>query len=350
MNASAAPPKAGMQPSPANIQLMQLTNAFWTSRCLHAVAELGVADHLDDKPQSTESLAKATGTSSGPLYRVLRLLASFGIFEWKDGAWHHTEASRFLRADDPGSLRDYVRMIGLPVFWRAWEDLDHTLRTGESAFSKRHAGGVFAYLAEHPEESRIFDAAMTSKSHRDIAAVLPAYDFSQFATIADIAGGRGHLLRAILKSSPNTQGILFDQPHVVAEVVPDKSEKLVVVGGDFFTDPMPKADAYMLMNIIHDWADEESIKILSAIRRDMPEHARVLIIETVVPPAPGPHLSKELDIAMMALPGGKERTHEEYADLAAKCDLRLKRMVETKSPYSILEVVAPEAANELPSA
>src|ERR1700688_5075683 len=108
MNASATSSKAGTQPSPANIQLMPLTNAFWTSRCLHVVAELGVADHLGDQPQPTESLAKATGASAGPLYRVLRLLASVGVFEWKDGAWHHTEASRFLRSDDPGSLRDYV--------------------------------------------------------------------------------------------------------------------------------------------------------------------------------------------------------------------------------------------------
>src|SRR5437879_4409962 len=165
MNASVAPPKAGMQPSTANIQLMQLTTAYWTSRCLHVVAELGVADHLGDQPQSTECLAKATGTSAGPLYRVLSFLASVGVFQWRDGTWHHTEASRFLRSDDPGSLRDYVRMLGLPVFWSAFEDLDHSLRTGESAFAKRHAGGVFAYLAKNPEESRIFDAAMTSKAH-----------------------------------------------------------------------------------------------------------------------------------------------------------------------------------------
>lgn len=340
MNTGVAPPKTGIPPSPANIHLLQLANAFWTSRCLHAVAELGVADHLGDQPRSTESLAKATGTSAGPLYRVLRLLASVGVFEWKDGTWHHTEASRFLRSDDPGSLRDYVRMIGLPVFWSAFEDLDHSLRTGESAFAKRHAGGVFAYLAKHPQESRIFNAAMTSKSHRDIAALLPAYDFSRFAAIADIAGGRGHLLRAILKGSPKTQGILFDQPHVVADVSPEQGEKLSVTGGNFFADPMPRADAYLLMNVIHDWADPESIKILSAIRRDMPRHACVLIIETVVPQTPGPHLSKELDIAMLALPGGRERTQEEYVDLAAQCGLRLQRMVETRSPYSILEMVA----------
>ena len=340
MNASVAPTNAGMQPSTANIQIMQLTTAYWTSRCLHVVAELGVADHLRDQPQSTEFLAKATGTSAGPLYRVLRLLASVGVFAWKDGAWHHTEASRFLRSDDPGSLRDYVRMLGLPVFWGAFEDLDHSLRTGEPAFVKKHADGVFAYLAKNPKESHIFDAAMTSKSHRDIVAILPAYDFSQFATIADIAGGRGHLLRAILKGSLKTQGILFDQPHVVAEVLRAPEERLSVLGGNFFTDPMPQADAYLLMNIIHDWPDAEAIKILSAIRRDMPRHAYVLIIETVVPRTPGAHLSKELDIAMMALPGGKERTEEEYAELAANCGFKLRRMLETRSPYSILEMVA----------
>ena len=339
MNASTAPSPA-TPASPADIQIMQLTTACWTSRCLHIIAELGVADALGDLPQSTDALAKATRTQPLALYRVLRLLASVGIFECKDGTWHHTEASRFLRADHPASLRDYVRMLGFPVFWDAFGDLEHSLRTGECAFTKRHAEGVFEYLAKHPEESRIFDSAMTSKSHRDIAAILPAYDFSQFASIADIAGGRGHLVRAILKSSPKTEGILFDQPHVVAEVAPENGEKLKVVGGNFFTDAVPKADAYLLMNIIHDWPDAESIKILSAIRRAMPAHARVLIIETVVPPAPGPHLSKELDIIMMAIPGGMERTQEEYAALASKCGLRLKRMVETKSPYSILEMVA----------
>jgi hypothetical protein len=340
MSARTAPPSAATPPSPANIQLMQITTACWASRCLHVVAELGVADALGDQPQSTEALAKATSTQPQALYRVLRLLASLGIFEWRNGTWNHTESSLFLRSDHPESLRDYVRMLGLPVFWSAFEDLEHSLRTGECAFAKRHPEGVFAYLAKHPEESRIFDSAMTSKSHRDIAAILPAYGFSQFATIADIAGGRGHLLRAILKSSPKTQGILFDQSHVVAEVAPEDGEKLTVVGGNFFTDSMPKADAYLLMNIIHDWPDAESIKILSAIRRAMSKRARVLIIETVVPDAPGPHLSKELDIAMMALPGGMERTQQEYASLAAKCALRLERVVETLSPYSVLELVA----------
>lgn len=338
MNASTAPSAATQLP--ANILLLQVTNAYWTSRCLHVVAELGVADAISDQPQSTEALAKTTGTQAQALFRVLRLLASAGIFEWKNGTWRHNEASRFLRSDHPASLRDYVRMIGLPAFWDAFGDLQHSLRTGEPAFTKRHAEGVFAYMAEHPEESRIFDSAMTAKSHGDIAAILPAYDFSQFATIADIAGGRGHLVRAILKSSPKTQGILFDQPHVVAQVTPENGEKLTVVGGNFFTDSMPKADAYLLMNIIHDWPDAESVKILSAIRRDMPAHARVLLLETVVPQTPGPHLSKELDIVMMAIPGGMERTREEYASLASKCGLQLRQVIETMSPCSIVEMVA----------
>jgi hypothetical protein len=328
------------QTSAALGKLMQVTNAFLTSRCLYVVAEVGVADHINDTPQTSETLAKATGSDAGALHRVLRVLASHGIFESRDGSWSHTEMSRLLRKDNPASMRDYIRMIGMPVFWRAWEHIEHSVRTGETGFKKVHPGGAFAYLAEHPHESSLFNAAMTAKSHGDIAAVLPAYDFSQFATIADIAGGRGHLLRAILKQCPNTQGILFDQPHVVTEVSPDKGEKLTVIGGSFFTDKMPTADCYLLMNIIHDWPDAESIKILSAIRRDMPQHARVLLIESVVPSSPEPHLSKELDIVMMVLPGGRERTKEEYADLVAKCGLRLKRVVDTKSQYSIVEIVA----------
>src|SRR3954462_6257648 len=261
MSAIAAPtaPKTSSAPGAATMHLMQFTNAFLVSRCLYVAAELGVADHISDAPQTSEALARSTGSNAGALHRVLRVLASHGIFEEKGGAWAHTEMSRLLRKDNPASMRDYIRMIGMPVFWRAWEHIEHSVRTGETGFKKVHPAGPFAYLAEHPEESSLFNASMTAKSHGDIAAVLPAYDFSQFATIADIAGGRGHLLRAILKQCPQTQGILFDQPHVVTEVSPDKGEKLTVVGGNFFTDPMPKADAYLLMNIIHDWPDAESV-------------------------------------------------------------------------------------------
>ena len=339
MNAEAAAASAAA-PNPGFMQVMQVTTSFWTSRCLHVVAELGVADLIDGEPQSNEALAKASGTQPNALYRILRVLASVGIFEWRNGAWQHTDASRFLRSDHPGSLRDYIRMLGLPEFWNAFGDLDHSLQTGEPAFNKRHPEGVFRYLGQHPEVSRIFDAAMTSKSHGDIAAILPAYNFSEFGCIADIAGGRGHLLRAILKTSLKTQGVLFDQPHVVAGVTPEEGEKLTKIGGNFFVDAMPKADAYLVMNIIHDWPDAECIKILGGIRRAMPMHAKVLVIETIVPPTPGPHLSKELDIVMMALPGGMERTREEYEALAAKSALRVQRVVDTMSPYSILEMAA----------
>src|SRR3954463_5095573 len=339
-NAAPSAPKTSTDPGVALGKLMQVTNAFLVSRCLYVAAELGVADHIKDAPQTSEALAKATGSNAGALHRVLRVLASHGIFEDKDGSWAHTEMSQLLRQDHPASMRDYIRMIGMPVCWRAWEHIEHSVRTGETGFKKIHPGGAFSYLAEHPNESSLFNAAMTAKSHGDIAAILPAYDFSQFATIADIAGGRGHLLRAILKQCPSTQGVLFDQPHVVAEVSAEKGEKLNVVGGSFFSDKMPAADCYVLMNIIHDWPDAECVKILSAIRRDMPQHARVLLIESVVPSSPEPHLSKELNIVMMVLAGGKERTKQEYADLVSKCGLRLKEVVETKSPYSIVEIVS----------
>src|SRR3954462_2966774 len=247
MSTTATPsaPETTSAPGAALGKLMQVTNAFLISRCLYVAAEIGVADHLNDAPQTSEALAKATGSNAGALHRVLRVLASHRIFEDKHGSWARTEMSQLLRNDHTASMRDYIRMIGMPVFWRAWEHIEYSVRTGETGFKKVHPGGAFAYLAEHPQESSLFNASMTAKSHGDIAAVLPAYDFSQFATIADIAGGRGHLLRAILKQAPNTQGVLFDQPHVVAEVSAEKGAKLTVVGGSFFGDKMPKADAYL---------------------------------------------------------------------------------------------------------
>jgi len=344
MTATAAPPQSGTAPSPANIQLLQLAGAAWASRCLHVVAQLGVADHIGDAPQSTEALAKATGTRPDALYRVLRLLASLGVFEWKNGAWSHSEASRFLRSDHPGSLRDYVRMLGLPIFWDAYEDMEYSLRTGQPAFAKRHEGGVFAYLAGHPEESRIFDAAMTSKSHRDITAVLPAYDFSQFGTIADIAGGHGHLLAAVLRKYPNARGVLFHLPPVLAGApkMMDSygvGDRVELVEGDFFAGIPVKADIYLLKHIIHDWYEDTNQKILRNIRANMPDDGKVLIIEAVVPEGNEPHFSKIIDLEMLISPGGIERTPSEFEKLLSDSGFKMTRIIPTQGMMSIVEAV-----------
>lgn len=320
-------------------KLFTLATAFWTSRSLHAIAELGVADVLAEQPQTAEQLARATGANPVALDRVLRLLAAHGIFEARDGAWAHTPASKLLRDDHPHSMRAFLRLLGLPFIWQSWGELGHSLRTGEPAVTRLHADGPFAYLAKNPEESRIFDAGMAAKAQRDIPAVLEAYNFSHFKRIADIGGGRGHLLRAILQKAPAATGILFDQLHVISEA-PKAEPRLQCLAGDFFRDAMPVSDAYLLMDILHDWADADASRILAAIRRAAASDAMVLVLETVIPDTPGVHLAKALDINMLVMTGGRERTRREHEQLLAGAGFRLERVIPTASPYSIVEARA----------
>jgi O-methyltransferase domain/Dimerisation domain len=324
---------------PSLEQLFTLATAFWTSRSLHAIAELGVADALADQPQTAEQLAHASGANPVALDRVLRLLAAYGIFEARDGAWAHTAASRLLRDDHPHSIRAFLRLMGLPFVWQSWGELEHSLRTGEPAATRLDPDGPFAYLAKNPEQSRIFDAGMSAKAQRDIPAVLEAYDFSHLKRIADIGGGRGHLLRAILQKASAATGILCDQPHVIADA-PKAEPRLQCQAGDFFRDSMPAADAYLLMDILHDWSDADAARILAAIRRAAASKAIVLVIETVIPEAPGMHLAKALDINMLVMTGGRERTRTEHQQLLAGAGFRLERVIPTASPYSLVEARA----------
>jgi O-methyltransferase domain/Dimerisation domain len=320
-------------------KLLALATAFWASRSLHAIAELGVADALGETPLTAEQLARASGADPVALDRVLRLLAAHGIFESKNGAWAHTAASQLLRDDHPQSVRAFLRLMGLPFIWQSWAQMEHSLRTGEPGVTKLDADGAFAYLVKHPEESRVFNAAMAAKAQREIPAVLEAYDFSRFNRIADIGGGRGHLLLSILKQTPAAKGVVFDQPHVIAEA-PQTETRLERQGGDFFRDSLPAADAYLLMDILHDWNDADAARILAAIRRAAASGATVLVIETVIPDTPGPHLAKALDINMLVMTGGRERTVAEHEALLASAGFRLERAIPTPSPYTVIEAIA----------
>lgn len=183
----------------------------------------------------------------------------------------------------------------------------------------------------------MFNEAMAGKSIAAVPAVLEAYDFSAFGTIADIGGGRGHLLRAILERVPGAQGILFELPQVIEDAAREGIPRTQLVAGDFFVDPLPAADAYLLMEIIHDWGDDDAARILAAVRRAAPTHARVLIVETLVPDSPGPGFAKTLDVIMLAITGGRERTPAEFETLLAGAGLRLERVIRTPSHYSIVE-------------
>jgi hypothetical protein len=219
-------------------KIWSLTTAIVASRCLHVVADLAVADHIHDDPVPVDTLADRCEADPTALDRVLYLLTAHGIFTRTASGYGHTDASRPLRTDHPASMRAYARMIGLPVFSALFADLGHTVRTGAPATELSLPGGIWKYLQEHPEETRVFGEAMQAQAAGDIAAVVGAYDFSQFGMLADIGGGRVHLLRSILDSAPHASGILFDLPEVI-DSVDLRHERLRPVAGDFFADPLP---------------------------------------------------------------------------------------------------------------
>jgi hypothetical protein len=317
--------------------LLQIAGGYCLSRCLHVVADLGVADALDGRPRTAAELAAAVGADPDALGRALRLLAAHGVFQCDGDRIEHSEGSRLLRSDHPHSLRSFARMFGLPIFWTSSGALDHAIGTGRPAAEMGYRGGFWAYLADHPEASAIFNAAMQGKAHGQVASVVEACQFTEYRRIGDIGGGRGHLLRAVLDATPNATGVLFDLPHVVAEVAVDESKRLTVQGGDFFKDALPSCDLYLLMEVIHDWGDEESVGILRAIRRAALPRARLLLIEQIVPDDSGPDWTKTLDIQMMALFGGRQRTRPEYQSLLDQAGFSLERVIETPVGISILE-------------
>ncbi|MGH2618791.1 MAG: methyltransferase [Thermomicrobiales bacterium] len=215
--------------------------------------------------------------------------------------------------------------------------LEHTVQTGLPAADKVLSGGYWSYFAEHPEENGIFNAAMAAKAHGHVAGVIAAYDFSGFGLIGDIGGGRGHLLRAVLDSAPAAKGVLFDLPHVIEEAAGVASERLTLQAGDFFKNALPICDAYLVMEVIHDWGEEEAIAILKAIRRAAPSHAKLILIEQIVPTDPGPHWSKTLDIHMLTQLGGQQRTRQEYEALFDSAGFSFEREIDTSADISILE-------------
>jgi hypothetical protein len=301
------------------------------------VADLGVADALDETPRTPTDLAASVSAHPEALSRVLRLLAAHGVFEMQGDTVGHSPASRLLRTDHPQSMRAFAQMFGLPIFWATFEAMEHSVRTGLPAASTVFPEGFWAYLAHRPDEGRVFNAAMSAKAHGAVAGILASYDFSDFSVIGDIGGGNGHLLRAILDAVPNGRGVLFELPQVIEEATGIASERLTLQAGDFFRDPLPSCDAYLLMEIIHDWGDVEAVAILQAIRRAAAPNAKLLLIETIVPDAPGPDWSKMLDIHMLTLLGGRQRTQQEYAALLAQSGFGFQREIDTGAGISILE-------------
>jgi hypothetical protein len=319
-------------------KIMEIAMGYTLPRSLHVVAELGIADALDETPQTVEDLAERTGTHAGALRRVLRLLSAHGVFEPCRDGYRHTPASRLLRSDHPQSMRPLVRLQGIPALWSIWGHLDHSLRTVGSSAHLALPDGYWGHFAAHPGDRRIFDDAMKMKVHGQIAGILGAYDFSPFRSIADIGGGHGHLLEAILASAPNAQGVLFDLPEVIHHV--SASDRLRLQAGSFFEDNLPVCDAYLLTQVIHNWSDEESATILSAIRRSTPNGAKLLLIEWLIPDDGKPNWTLFVDVIMLTEFTGRERTQAEFRKLLGVSGFRLDRVLDCGLNTFILEASA----------
>lgn len=337
------------RPDDDRLALDLLIRGFQISRIIRLVADLGIADRVaPDGAASIAELARASGALPEPLLRAVRALAAFEIFRLDgDGQVAHTPRSLLLRSDAPGSLYESARFWTATGSWRAWEALDAAL-IGKVPHEAAWGTSRFSYLRDNPAEARVFDAFMARFPDDRHGAVAAAYDFSKASLIADIGGGNGEMLRGILAVFPEAKGVLFERPDVVAAIPPDalSNGRITAIPGSFFEAAPKGADHYLLVRVLHDWADEDALTILRICRSNMPGSARLLIVEALLQPDPARGRPTEylIDMQMMAMFGkARERTAEEFRDVLARAGFTLERIIATRSSVSILEAL-PAAA------
>ncbi len=328
-------------PSPQQ-QISQMLTGYWVSQALYVAAKLGLPDLLEDGPRTAADLAPATQTRPRPLYRLLRALASIGVVAEDDRQRFSLKPlGECLRSDVPGSQRSMAITAG-ELFYRAWGEMLYSVQTGGTAFEKVYGQPVFDYLGRHPEQARLFDETMVGVHGRETAAMLEVYDFSGIKVLADVGGGNGSVLTAVLKQYPDMGGILFDLPGVAERAranieAAGLSGRCRVVAGSFFESVPPGADAYLLRHIIHDWDNDKSTTILRNVHRAMTATGKLLVVESVIPPGNEPSFGKLLDLAMLVIPGGEERTEEEYRRLYEAAGFRLSRIEPTRADVAVIE-------------
>jgi O-methyltransferase domain len=343
MNLIDSPTPSYTHPSPAwQIRLMAL--GYHIPRCLHVAAQLDIATRLSNGGRTADDLAQEAGVYGPTLYRVLRALASAGVFkETTGGQFVNTSLSETLRSDVPDSMRSWVLMYGDEASWRSWGEFAYSVRTGAPAFERIYGMSLFDHLAQEPEQSRIFDEAMSAVTSLASDAIVRAYDFSDIQSLVDVGGGNGTMLCSILKANPAIRGIVFDLPHVHSSA----RDYIACVGlenrcqfaeGSFFEVVHPGADAYFLQRVLHDWDDAHCVRILQSCATAARKGSKILISEAIIPPGNEPFIGKLSDLHMLVMThGGRERTLEEYQELFAQSGWDYRRVVATESPYSIVE-------------
>lgn len=326
--------------------MRNLAIGYWASRLVHVAAKLRLADLLKGGSRTVEDLASAADVQPVPLYRLLRALASLGIFaETKGRRFKLTPLAATLQTGVPNSMHAWAMMVNEPWMWDSWKELLPGVKTGEMPFRKAHGMPIFQYLEHHPEDLEVFGESMSSLSQAENPAIAAAYKFPKGRTLVDVGGGHGSLLAAILKANPSLKGVLFDQSAVIARAENDKhitakgiAQRCRLESGNFFEGVPKGGDAYIMKYILHDWNDEECVKILANCRAAMNEKGKVLVVDNVVSAGNDPSWGKLLDIQMLII-GGRERTKQEFATLFASAGLKLTRIVPTKCPLSIVEGV-----------
>jgi hypothetical protein len=334
------------QEIPPPFALFRMITGYYVSRAIYVVARLGIADHLSEGSLRVDDLAKATATHAPSLKRVLRLLASAGVFaEEADGRFALTPIGACLRADVPGSMRATALLFG-GITQQAWGDLLHSVETGEPAFDRVFGLPPFDYMAQHPDEAANFDAAMADFTKHTATAVVAAYDFSPFRRIVDVGGGNGTLLAGILTANPALAGVLFDLPQVADRALAPMRElgladRCEFVGGDFFRAVPTGGDAYLLKHVIHDWNDDRAAEILKTCRRAMGAEAKLLTIEGVYPQridqSDDSRGAAANDVNMLVCTGGRQRSEAEFRDLYAAAGFRLTQILPTQTPVKVIE-------------
>ncbi len=331
-----------MDAASSHEMMNRMLTGYWTTQVLYVAAKLGIADLMVDGPRSADDLAQATKTHSPSLYRLLRGLASMGVFaDDGQGRFTLTPLAECLRSDLPGSQRA-LAIMGGEEHYQAWGQLLYSVQTGKTGFGKLFGMPVFDYLSQNLEQAKVFDAAMVGVHGRETSAMTDAYDFSDIGVLADVGGGNGSLLTTVLQKHPAMKGILYDLPGVTERAKANLqaarvADRCTVIGGSFFDSVPSGADAYLMRHIIHDWNDEQSIAILQNVKKVIAKDGRLLLVEGVIPPGNDPNFGKLLDLTMLVLPGGKERTEDEYRTLLKAGGFQLTRIVPTNAEVSVIE-------------
>ncbi len=319
-------------------KVLSLVAGEWVAHGVYTAAKFDIATHLADGPKSISELAKLTGCNEENLYRLMRFLASEGFFnEGANRQFSNTDTSALLAQNHPESLRSLVLFYSGEMS-RSFDQLASCVKEGKPAFDLTYQQPVFAYFKDHPASAKKFNEAMKEKSQIVITSCMNAYDFGKFTKVYDIGGGVGHFLSALLKKNPTMRGLLFDTAAVVKEAQPNLKtfgERCGVIAGDFFKSVPSDGEAYLLKSVVHDWNDADALKILKQCHNAMPSKGTLVLVEPIIS-SDNPY-SKSMDVYMMAITGGKERTRKDFEELLKQAGFKIESVTQTDTEFAVIE-------------